>query len=126
MPASVHARNLILNAVFRNTAGTLPSAWYVALFTADPEVSTSNEVDAADYARISATFVAPLAGVTRNASDVTFTAATSDWGDVSHIAIFDAVTSGNMLGSTALESVMTIETDDQVKILAGELEIEVE
>lgn len=126
MPASVYSRNFILNTLFKNTAGTLPSAWYVALFTADPEESTSNEVTAADYARISTTFVTPLAGATRNAADVTFGTATTDWGTVTHFAIFDALTSGNMLHYDALETSLAIVTDDQVVIKAGELEVEVE
>lgn len=126
MPGSAYSRNLMLNFLLRNTAGTMPSAWYVALFTSDPEESTSNEVTAADYARVSTTFVAPLAGATRNAATITFSEATTDWGTITHYAIFDALTAGNMLHYAALDEAQLVSTADQVIILAGELEVEME
>src|SRR6266403_958619 len=91
----------MLNFVFRGVAGTPPSGWYVGL------LNGSNEVTGTAYARQAVTFLAPLAGVVRNDADVSFGVADVDWGNVTHYAIYDALTSGNQLGSGAIEDPVT-------------------
>jgi hypothetical protein len=46
-----------------------------------------------------------------------------NWGTITHIAIFDASTSGNMLGWAQLTSSRTINDGDVLRIPAGDLDI---
>ena len=119
---SNYLENALINATLRNTAYTSPSAVYVALFTSDPtDAGSGTEVSGGSYARKQATFSAPSNGVTSNSADITFDQATANWGTVSHIGIFDASSSGNLLYHTPLTSSKTIETGDIFKIATSSL-----
>jgi hypothetical protein len=54
---------------------------------------------------------------------VTFPQATGDWGTISHIAIFDALTSGNMLMYTDLTTSKVIGNGDIFQISSGNLTV---
>jgi hypothetical protein len=45
------------------------------------------------------------------------------WGTITSIAIFDAVTGGNMIGYAALTSSKTIATGDVFRIPLGDLDV---
>ena len=116
--------NALINAVLRNTAYTSPTTVYVALFTSDPtDANTGTEVSGGSYARQSATFDAPSNGVTQNTADIQFPAATASWGTVTHLGLYDASTSGNLLFHTDLDTNKTIDTGDVFKITAGNLTV---
>lgn len=93
---SDYAENAVGNLLLRATALTAPATIYLALFTADPgEAGSAGEVTGGSYARQTITFGAPTNGAFSNDASVTFSdmpAAT-----VTHWAIYDAVTAGNML-----------------------------
>ncbi len=119
---SNYLENALINATLRATAYTSPSAVYVALFTSDPtDAGSGTEVSGNAYVRKQVTFSSPSNGVTSNSADVTFDQATGNWGTVSHIGIFDASTSGNLLYHTPLTSSKTIETGDIFKIATSSL-----
>lgn len=119
---SNYLENALINATLRNTAYTSPSAVYVGLFTADPtDANTGTEVSGGGYSRKQATFGAPSNGVSSTSADMTFDQATADWGTITHIGIYDASTSGNLLYHSALNNNKTIETGDIFKIAAGSL-----
>jgi len=88
---------------------TRPTAWYVATHTGDPgETGASNEVTVgidADYVRKSVTFNTPSGdGQTENAGSVSWTVNSGSSGyTVTHISIWDAVTSGNCLFKGSLQ-----------------------
>lgn len=116
--------NALINATLRATTYTSPATVYLALFTSNPDEDASGtEVSGGSYARQSIAFDAPSNGVTQNTSDVTFPTCTSSWGTVSHCAIFDASTSGNMLYYSALDSSKIVETGDIFKVEAGNLTV---
>lgn len=97
---------------------------YVALFTAAPgETGGGTEVTGGAYARQSVTFGAPSTGTMSNSADVTFPTATANWGTVTHFAIFDASTSGNMIYYGTLTTSRTISTNDVAKFTASSLTI---
>lgn len=127
MSATTYSANALLNYLFRGVAGTPPAAWYLALYVGDPG-GVGEEVSGASYARESVTFAAALNGVVRNSAELNFGAAGEDWGEVSHWAIFDAATNGNMLHYEAFEDVTEIlaDADTDVKIAAGVIEINLE
>lgn len=116
--------NALINATLRNTSYTSPTSVFVALHTADPtDAGTGAEVSGGSYARKSATFGAPSNGVSVTSADVEFNQATANFGTVTHIAIWDSLTTGNMLYYTPLDSPKTIETGDIFKISAGNLTV---
>ena len=116
--------NALVNATLRNTTYTSPATVYVALFTTDPtDAASGTEVTGGSYARTSVTFAAPSNGASASSADCTFPTCTSTWGTVSHIGIFDASTSGNLLYHTPLDSSKLIETGDIFKIASGSLTV---
>ena len=121
---STYLENALINATLRNTSYTSPATVYVGLHTADPtDAGTGTEVSGGSYARTAVTFGAPSNGVTTNSAAVEFPQATANWGTVSHIGIWDASSSGNLLYHTALDTSKTIETGDIFKIASGSLSV---
>ena len=79
-----------------------PTSWFIGLFTAAPgEAGGGTEVSGNGYARQSATLT--VAGnQASNSVAVEFPAATASWGTITHAAVFDASTSGNMIAYMTL------------------------
>lgn len=103
-----------------------PSTVYVALFTSNPaddasgtEVSTSGTA----YVRKAVTFGTVSGGSVSNSANVTFDAATASFGTVSHLGIFDASSSGNLLFHGALDASKSIDTGDTFQITTGNLTV---
>ena len=116
--------NALINATLRATTYTSPSTVYVALFTTDPtDAASGTEVTGGSYARTSVAFAAPSNGASASSADCTFPTCTSTWGTVSHIGIFDASTSGNLLYHTPLDTSKTIETGDIFKMASASLTV---
>ena len=121
---SNYLENALINHTLRNSALSAPSAVYVSLHTANPDEDASgSELSGSAYARQAATFAAPSNGVSTTSADINFPQATGSWGTVSHIGIWDASSSGNMLYYTALDASKTIATGDILKIAAGSLTV---
>lgn len=123
---SDYAENKILN-LMRNVAWTEFPA-YVALFTtATSDDGTGTEVSGNGYARELAdlTDATGAGGTTSNAGDITFTTATGSWGTVTHLALMDASTSGNMIMHSALDVEKAVGDGDTFKINAGDLDVTV-
>ena len=131
--ASNYLENKVLDHVLRNTAYTQPSSLYLALFnntsgsaaanleagTLTDEVSTSGTA----YIRKTVAFAAASGGTSASSGTVTFDAATDDWGTITHIAVMDAETSGNVLFYGAVTTSKTIETGDTFQVSSGNLTI---
>ena len=103
------------------------AAAYVALFKspvtdAELEAGTlTNEVSGGAYARQLAGLSIPSNGVSSNASDIVFPTATADWGTITHCALMDAATAGNVLMYSALDTSKVVSNGDTFKINAGDL-----
>ena len=116
--------NALINATLRNTTYTSVATVYVSLWTSDPtDAGSGTEVSGGPYARTAVTFGAPSNGVTTNNADVTFPTATASWGTVGWIGINDALTSGNLLYHTALDTAKAIDSGDIFKIASGNLSV---
>ena len=123
---SDHAEALLLDWLMTNGTATRPTAWYVALFTAAPSDSGGGtEVSTGGYSRQSVTFDAASSpgGTTSNSAAVTFTASGADYGTVTHIGIFDASTSGNLLWHGALTASKTVADGDTLEFSAGNIDL---
>ena len=121
---SNYLENALINATLRATTFTSPATVYVSLHTADPtDAGTGTEVSGGSYARQSASFASPSNGASATDADITFPQATGSWGTVSHIGIWDALTTGNLLYHTQLDASKTIDVGDIFKIASGSLTV---
>jgi len=121
---SNYLETALVNATLRNTSYTSPATVYAALFTTDPtDAGSGTEVSGGAYARTSITFGSPSNGVTTNSADVTFPTCTVAWGTVTHMGIYDASTSGNLLYHTPLDASKTVDSGDIFKISSGNLSV---
>lgn len=123
---SDYLENAILNATLNATNYTAPANPYVSLHTADPtDAGTGAELSGSGYARQTASFptASGTGGSVSTDADITFPTATGSWGTVTHIGIWDAATSGNLLYHTALDSSKTIDSGDIFKITSGNLTV---
>ena len=104
-------------------AVTRPSAWYVALYTAAPsDTGGGTEVSGGSYARKAITF--SVSGDTAsNTAAIEFDAATTSWGTITHAAVFDALSGGNMIAYAALNTSKQIDTDDVLRIPTGDFDV---
>mgnify|MGYP003640743748 FL=1 len=114
---------IILNFAFNASSVTRPTSWYIGLFTSDPgEGQGGAEVSGYGYARQSATFtVSGNTGTTSNL--IEYPAATGAWGTITHIAVYDALSSGVQIAHAALTTSKTIATADILRIPAGDIDI---
>jgi len=121
---SNYLENALINGTLRATTFTAPAAVYVSLHTADPtDAGTGTEVSGGSYARQTATFGAPSNGASTTTADITYPQATASYGTVTHIGIFDALTTGNLLYHSPLNTSKTIDTGDIFKITSGSLTV---
>ena len=123
MPFSSYADNKLIDHLLGSGTYTKPASKYVALYVGDPagsgtEVSTSGT----GYARQSAAFTITTNSAT-NTSQLTWSTATANWGTITHVAIYDAVTAGNQLVTSALSSSRTVNTSDTLRISASNLTV---
>lgn len=114
----------LINATLRNTSYTSPTTTYLALYTNDPtDADTGTEITGGSYVRQAITFSSPSGGATSNSSAIEFPQATADWGTITHVGIRDAVTSGNLLYHSALDTSKTIANGDIFKITSTNLSV---
>lgn len=129
--ASNYLENAVLDHVLKNTALSQPTNLYVGLFTNDSTNAAANleagtltdEVSGGSYVRKTIAFGAASGGSAANSATVTFDAATANWGTITHVAVMDASTAGNVLFYGAVTTSKTIETGDTFQISSGNLTI---
>jgi hypothetical protein len=123
MSFSNYLETKVLDHVFGATAYTAPATLYVGLYTATPnDAGGGTEVSGTGYARQSAAFTTS-GDTTSNDDAIEFPTAGSNWGTVTHVGVFDASTSGNLLAYGALSTSKLVESGDVFRIPAGDLDI---
>ena len=110
------------------SAYTQPTNIFVALSTANPgdDGATIAEPAGGSYARKStagADWSAASSGALSNSNAITFVEATASWGPITHFALYDALSAGNMLAHGALTSAKTIDSGDTASFAAGDLDV---
>lgn len=132
MSATNYLETKLLNHVLGNGAYTPPTL-YVGLFTSGTgleEGSVLSEVAGNGYARVAASafggYTVATGNTSSNAGHIEFPTATANWGTVTHIGLFDASTSGNLLLPSALTTPRDIQAGDAMRINAGSHTISVE
>lgn len=131
--ASNYLENELLDHVLRGAAGawSAPATVYLGLFTNTSTNAAANleaniktdEVGGTGYTRQSVSFAVAASGSTSNSATITFGPAGSNWGTVTHVAVMDASTSGNVLFWGAIASTKTIDSGDTFQITSGNLTI---
>jgi hypothetical protein len=124
---SDYTENLLLNWLLTTNSATRPTAWFVGLFTAAPsDTGGGTEVTGNGYARV-ATGTMSISGTSTtatNAAAIEFAAASGgNWGTITHAAIFDASSGGNMLAWAPLTTSRTINSGDVFRIPASSLTV---
>ena len=114
---------LVLQYTFTNASVTRPTAWYLGLFTSAPgEAGGGTEVSGGSYVREAVTF-SVTGDTATNTAAVEWPVATATWGTITHIAVYDASTSGNQIAYAALTNSKTIASGDVLRVPAGDLDI---
>ena len=132
---SDYLESAIANHVLRTSSYTKPSNIYIALCTAAPSDSTTGsgltEPSTGGYARYSMgapldatwTKASSTANVVANAAAISWTASGGNYGTITHVAIVDASTNGNVLFHGALTASKTINDGDTFTIAIGDLNV---
>jgi len=121
---SNYLEDALINGTLRGTTYTAPTTTYLALYTNDPtDADTGTEITGGSYVRQAITFSSPSGGATSNSSAIEFPQATADWGTITHVGIRDAVTSGNLLYHSALDTSKAIANGDIFKITSTNLSV---
>lgn len=123
--ASEYLNNQIAKHLLQTNSWTKPATIYVALYN---DVGGGTEVTGAGYTRIqhgpangSWSMVAEVAS---NTGAITFGAPAADWGTLTHFALFDAVTGGNLLVYSELtESLVVLNGSEPPSFVEGSLTI---
>ena len=123
---SDHAEKLLLDWLMTTGSATRPTSWYVGLFTAAPSDSGGGtEVSGNGYAREAVTFAAASSpgGTTSNTGNVSFTASGGNWGTITHIGIFNASSSGNLLWHGAMTASKIVNDGDTLQFSTGNIDL---
>ena len=114
----------VLQWTFTSDSVTRPTAWYLGLFTANPDEdgSGATEISGNGYARKSVSFTVS-GNLATNSAAVEFDVATGSWGTISHVAVFDASSGGNQIAYAALTTSKAIDTGDVLRFPAGDVDI---
>lgn len=117
----------LLDHALGTTTFTKPTNVYISLHTADPtEAGTGAEVTGGSYARKIMTFTAAatVSSLTSasNSSDIVWTNLPST--TLTHVAIWDATSAGNMLYYAALLAPKVIASGDGYTISTGQLVVQ--
>lgn len=127
---SDYMENMLIDAIFRGQTFTAPTGLYVALFTAPgTDAGAGTEVAGGNYGRVlipktlagwagtqsagSTTASTGTSGATSNNGTVTFPTPSAAWGSITHFALYDALSGGNLIvPTTALQSPKTVNNGD--------------
>jgi len=113
----------ILDHVFAGAAYTAPSTLYLGLFTSAPgETGGGTELSGSAYVRKAIAFTTS-GDTTSNNAAVEFPTATGSWGTVTHVGVFDASTSGNLMVYATLSASKAVASGDVFRVPSGDLDI---
>ena len=133
---SNYLENQLIDWLLRGQAFTPPATVYIGLLTAAPsDAGGGTEVSGGSYARVavssslanwagtqsagSTTASSGTGGTTSNNGAITFPAPTANWGSITHVAVYDASSSGNLLIWAALTTPKTVNNGDAAPSFAA-------
>jgi hypothetical protein len=115
-----YSENLVAKWLLTTNSATRPTAWYVSLHTsATTDAGGGTELSTGGYARQAVTF--SVTGDTASNTAIIDFVSSGDWANITHIAVWDASSAGNMLFHGALTSARDPASGDTIRIAAGAL-----
>jgi len=123
---SDYLENKLLDHIFNHNTYTPPATVYLGLSLADPldDGSGLNEPSDGNYSRKEITFGAAASRRVTQSGDVEFPVASTNWGEITHWALFDAETGGNMLAHGSLSVTKNVYIDNVPIVKSGEVYVE--
>lgn len=121
---STYLGNKVLRWLLGNAMPTAPTSLYAALFNGDPKAAGS---EVTTTIRVAGRVTIPMATLASGTGNTVASNADADFGTaaggatVTHVAVYDAASAGNLLGSKALASSQSVLTGAPVKILSGDI-----
>lgn len=133
---SDYLENKLIDWLLRGQTFTPPATVYVGLLTAAPsDAGGGTEVSGGSYARVAVTSSlanwagtqgagttaasSGTGGTTSNNAAITFPSPTANWGSVTHLGVYDAPTSGNLLIWSALTTPKTVNNGDPAPLFSA-------
>jgi hypothetical protein len=118
---SDHAEDLLLKWLLTDASVTRPTAWYLALYSAAPnDAGGGTELSGSGYSRQAVDFGTDGKS---NVEDVVFEASGGDWAEATHVGIFDAPTSGNLILYGAMTAPKQLDDGDTLTFAAGAIDV---
>lgn len=126
---SDYLENALINHLFNKTSYTIPTV-YVALCTSAPTDAdtgttiASKEPSGSGYARkstVAGDWNSASGGSITNANTITFATPTGSWGTLTHFALIDASSAGNVLMYGSLTTSQAAGLNNTVSFSAGQL-----
>lgn len=116
--------NEVLDHLFDIGAYSAPTV-HVGLSTADPTDDASGLAEPAggSYARKAYSSWSRTGNEVDNDGSIEFAEATGSWGTITHFALFDALSGGNMLAHGTLDASRSITSGITPRFSAGELNV---
>ena len=122
MDMTTYLKDALAAEVLKNTNYAPPATVYLALFTtATADDGTGTEVTGGSYARQAVAFGTVTDGAASNSAAESFTnmpAAT-----ITHAALYDASTAGNMLMHGALAASKVVASGDTLTFAIGDIDV---
>jgi len=132
MSMSDYLEKKMLDHAYGGPDYTRPATVYVGLSTTTPVDAGTNftEPSGNGYARVAVTnndtnwpAASGTTGTKANGTAITFPQSTGSWGTVTHWAIFDASTGGNMMDFSALSASKAVGSSETISFGVGSLTI---
>lgn len=132
MSLSNYLEDELLDHILGGSDYARPATVYIALLTATPTDantgSTITEPSGNNYSRVAVTnngtnWPAASGGSKSNGTAINFATASGSWGTVTHVAILDASSNGNVLAWGALSASKTVDSGDTVSFAIGALTV---
>lgn len=116
----------VLDHIFKNTAYDTTANIHISLSKANPGDAAAgmDEPSGGNYARVNHdVYDVSSAGATENDGAITFPQASTAWGTVTHFAMFDASSAGNLLFYGELDNARAIGQNDTPSFGSGALDV---
>lgn len=122
----------VLDHLVGNATWTSPAPVYAALSTTTPTDAGGNVTEPSGnaYARVqvpASSWASAASGSIATSADVSFPQASGgNWGTITHVVLYDALTTGNPLVVAALSSSVAVNNGNTFTITSGNLTIDLD
>jgi len=121
---SNHLENKFLEITLKGGTAYNVATPYLALFSTDPtDAGSGTECSWTNYARQAMTFGAVSNGTVSSSGTITFPAVVGATLTITHIGIYDASSSGNLLYHTPLDLAKTLSVDDVMSVASAGISV---